>query len=91
MELYTFILGFRGGTYISQVYGKEVDEAITLWAKELKIDEIKHFGFKSKEELIIGLGDEEPGLINDTINVWISCVPLKKGFAIIHIIKTDDK
>ncbi len=56
MDLYTFIMAFRGGTYISQVYADNVKSACFEWAKQLTVNDIKYFGPTAKRELINSRG-----------------------------------
>jgi hypothetical protein len=39
--LYSFIMYYRGGTYISQVISSDVRSALFLWAKELSVKNTK--------------------------------------------------
>ena len=52
MDLFTFIMEYRGGTYISQVLGKTLHDAKNKWVANLAMNEIKHFGIAMKEELL---------------------------------------
>lgn len=92
MNLYTFIMEFRGGTYIDQVMGTNIDEAIITWANTLKVDEIKYLSTKTKQQLIDELPDEIAdgmiGKIATVENVWLFVFLFHTGAARIHIIKT---
>ncbi len=48
MGLYTFIMDFRGGTYISQIQEKDLMPAIQLWAETLLVEEIQYLGERVK-------------------------------------------
>ncbi len=93
MECYSFIMDFRGGTCISQVYANDLNAAITNWAKALEADKIKYLSIKTKNQLI----NDIPELIKDELitpiesvkNIWLFCYRFKTGFARIHIFKTD--
>ncbi len=52
MKKYTFILDFKGGTYISQVLNVDITSALIVWAETLDIKPIKYIGASSKRELI---------------------------------------
>jgi len=92
MNLYTFIMSFRAGTYISQVNASNEKQAVEAWAKELNTKEIQYLGNKTKQSFINELPDElkefPPLPIDETKNVWIFDCRFKTGFATIHIIKT---
>lgn len=89
-SLFTFILEYRGGTYIEQVRAKTVEAALLLWAKALPTDEIFQFGHKLKQKLIDGLQNDEyrlyePAAISGVDNVWYVSVPLPGGSAGTHL------
>lgn len=88
--LYTFIMGFKGGTYISQVHAENEKVACREWAEALEVDEIKGFGIKTHQALFAELEDEEPTPIATTKNVWIITLLLLGHFSMVHIIKTDE-
>lgn len=44
MQLYTFILNFRGGTYISQFRGDDLVSVVRNWIEELDTTNIAHLG-----------------------------------------------
>lgn len=52
MPFYTFIMEFRGGTYVSQVESSSLLKACVKWAKGLEVSEIYGFGQSSKQNLI---------------------------------------
>ena len=88
-SLYTFILDYLGGTYISQVKAESNSQAILFWAENLNVEEIKGFSNADKKRLMIeGFSDEDFTLINGLINVWCVTVQTKKGFGIINFVKT---
>jgi hypothetical protein len=52
MALYTIILDYRGGTYISQVRARSPRAAAKLWAHTLDVVSVKHLGAKGKQRII---------------------------------------
>lgn len=92
MALYTFILEYEGGTYISQVYAQEQMEAPRIWATAFALDSNPEYAkffepdFRKKlvESLELNLVTELQGLINTYS--W-SAYRLDKP-ATIHFIKT---
>lgn len=91
MRLFTFIMEFRGGTYINQVEADSLEDAILLWPASLTIQEIKHFGEKSREALKLKLADadETPILLDGLTNCWCHAFSLPTGFALVNIVQTD--
>jgi hypothetical protein len=88
MELYTFLMEFRGGTYISQVYAECLFEAVKLWGEKLDTNDIQHLGNKGKIELLTELKDIDPIGIRTVKNVWFFCLSIRKGYIAVNVIKT---
>jgi hypothetical protein len=86
MKKFTFILEFRGGTYISQVYGNDLDQAKVAWLKDLSISKVKYLGKKSLEELSSIVMDDRFILLRGMDNVWCSSGSLKAGFYLVNVI-----
>jgi hypothetical protein len=89
MPLYTFILDFAGGTYISQINAPSTISACVKWAEELDISGLKGVGGKNKESLINQMKEEEPRLIDGVINAWCVTAALRGGLALINIVQTE--
>jgi len=90
MNLYTFIMDYKGGTYISQVEAVDEQEAMICWIENLDTTQVKGFS-KSDKRKIIALGfsdDDRATPITGMQNTWYFNVRTKKGFAGINIVKT---
>ncbi|WP_142688651.1 MULTISPECIES: hypothetical protein [Chitinophaga] len=88
MDIYTFIMEFRGGTYISQVNGSNINAAMILWGKSLDLSQVKFLGEKGKSELQIELNNERPAKVEGVENVWFFCLRIKPGLIMVNVIKT---
>lgn len=89
MGLYTFIMDFKGGCYISQLKAKDQFAAMRKWLKNLEINEIPGFSLKEKDRLIReNFEDEEPVRISETINVWHFLVRVGKYYGYINFVLT---
>ncbi len=86
---YTFILEFRGGTYIKQLSGRNLNIAIRSWAKELIHDNIKYLGPQGLMSILKRIKTIEPLALDEMVNVWFIYFPIKNGNAFLNIIKTD--
>ena len=88
MKKFTFIMNFRGGTYISQVNAMNIDGALVDWAKNLNINDIQYFGPSSKLELIELMSQDYiyPVLIHGMENVWCMGGSLKMGTFLLNIV-----
>jgi len=90
MAIFTFIMEFRGGTYIKQVTAQNERRAVEIWVNELNSNDIMYFGQKSKNELIENIPEllEFMNPIDTVQNVWHTSYDLPTGYIDIHIIKT---
>jgi hypothetical protein len=92
-NLYTFHVDFRGGTYCSQVFAKDLNESLSKWIERIKIEknEIKYLGDKIIKQLEIEIKDPDykPVLLNGLVNIWYTLYSTRKGFFRIHIIQTE--
>jgi hypothetical protein len=78
-NMYTFIMEFCGGKYISQVHARDEVLAMQKWAITLDVSEIQWMGEKVKADLIHRVADEIPVKIQNRENVWSFLVhPLGK-------------
>jgi hypothetical protein len=89
MELYTFIMDYLGGTYISQVKAADEVRARDIWIKKLKVKEIKSFTNQDKKDIIKdNFADNDIVRINGTKSVWFFTVETEKGYGHVNLIKT---
>lgn len=88
MPLYTFILDFAGGTYISQVNAPSPTSASVKWASELDTSELKGIGAKNKESLENQMKEEQPHPLDGLLNTWCVAARLRGGLALINIVQT---
>lgn len=92
-KLYTYVLEFREGTYISQVRAKNIDSSIDKWLKQIA-GERKEIEFMTKKTLktIKKSFKEEnnriPFPLRGLSNVWYLDFNTKKGFGLINVIET---
>jgi hypothetical protein len=92
MALFTVILDYRGGTYVSQVEASGPRAALLAWAAALDPRQVKFLGERRKQKLIRELElDEydlaEPVALDGLRNVWCTDVSLPP-FALVNIVAT---
>ncbi|MEO6522967.1 MAG: hypothetical protein ABIN91_14895 [Mucilaginibacter sp.] len=87
-ELYTFIMEYWGGTYISQVEAADHKEAIKVWIVNLEISEIKGFSEADKAKAIDNDDFYDATLLKGLTNVWCIGFIASKGYALINFVKT---
>jgi hypothetical protein len=88
MSLYTFIMDYKGGTYISQIEEVSLKTACNKWAKQLNTNEIYGLGEKSKALLKMLSLEEEIVAINGLNNVWCFTAFIRNSLVLVNIVKT---
>lgn len=87
LPLYTFILEYAGGTYISQYRSQTVNDAVRVWIT----DEVTVVpGFKEKHREKIRAQFEDYGLvaIDTIVGVWLFDFTVKKNTGWLHVVRT---
>ena len=90
MNLYTYILEFRGGTYIAQVYAHTIEKSVPKWIEKLKSKQciVPFLGLKSISTIENNINSEKIIKINGSQNIWCFAFQIKQGFGLVHIVKT---
>ncbi len=86
--LYTFVLDFKGGTYLSQVTAANFNDAPMNWARELKSDQIAGAVNDFRNKIISQISDEPPVEIVGLSNTWCLTFQIDERLAIVHFIET---
>ncbi len=88
--LYTFIMEFRQGTYVSQVNAKTMFGACKKWAENIDASVVKHFTESNRKKLFLEFSSKEnkPSKLNDLRNVFYTGVMLGNHVAHINIVVT---
>lgn len=87
LTLYTFILDYAGGTYISQYRDQTANEAVRAWiAGEVLVVP----GFKEKHREKIRGQFEDYGMvaIDTVVGVWLFDFTAKKNTGWLHVVRT---
>ena len=87
MGKYTFIVEYRGGTYINQYDADNLRDALTLWAKNL---DAKYYSKAKREKIISEVFDEDyfPVELNGIKNAWCRSYLRGRYFLLLNIVKT---
>lgn len=87
--LFTFVLDYKGGTYISQVVAPTVGEAIAAWPRVVNWDVI---GIQSssrfEKQLRLDVSGDNPVALDGMSNVWCISPRLGKSVGTLHIVAT---
>jgi hypothetical protein len=90
-ELFTFIMEWNGGTYVSQVEANHIEHAINEWLINLDLEML------SWKQSDIDIINEERGgdfplsypvALDGLFNVWCFSPNIKDILAIVNIVKT---
>jgi hypothetical protein len=92
-ELYTYIMEFRGGTYITQVQSDSLIDSVLSWTLQIEkeLDEIKFVGSKTIiqiRNMISNKTIDEPMPLTGLNNVWYLGISVSIGYLRINIVKT---
>ena len=90
---YTFILYYRGGTYIEQISASDVMEATYIWAEKTASDpEIEHLdGQTFRKTFYDDIGEFPPNPIDERTNVWHLFFFTGRNRMDVHIVKTSNE
>ncbi|MEO5859972.1 MAG: hypothetical protein ABIR33_13610 [Pyrinomonadaceae bacterium] len=88
MALYTVVLDFHGGTYISQIHASSEISALNIWKSDIRKNllELSH---EDVENLNLSLENEEVVPLSNVVNVWCSTATVNESLALINIVKTN--
>lgn len=87
MALFTVLLEFDGGTYISQFRAPSVGAAARMHATDLSANEAVG-GLQTRRSLARYLRTEVPVAIAGVRNVWCNCATVGGKFALVNIVAT---
>jgi hypothetical protein len=88
--LFSFVLDYQGGTYISQVKAKSLDAAKVQWAKKIGSQSIANWNEKEKKQLFTDIHDIPLQASTPHINVWTFEIKFGKKIGFVYCIKTKD-
>jgi hypothetical protein len=86
-SLFTVILEFGGGTYISQVKAQGPSEALAKWITAQSDADL--FSWKlDRTEMTKLFAEDSPDSLDGLQNAWCMSASLANGFVLANIIKT---
>jgi hypothetical protein len=91
MPIYTFMMEYAGGTYISQVKATSPKSACSKWAQSLDVSQISGLHERSKQTLLKQMKEEAPLPLDGLLNAWCITANLRKGLVLINIVKTESR
>jgi hypothetical protein len=85
--LFTFVLDYKGGTYISQVSDLSIAGAVEKWAKTRADRDLTTWGLV-REDLTKLAETDTPMAIEGCHNVWCLSNSTEEGLVLINVIAT---
>lgn len=89
-KLFTFVLDYRGGIYISQVVAADPVEALGVWCDTLNLDDIWGLTNRSRAVLREGIFEHQIVPVDTVRNVWCVSGGVRGALAIVNIIHTNN-
>lgn len=92
MPLYTFIMEYRGGTYIRQLRAATPRAAARAWAKRLDHGVVYGFGKAGKEQLVRAMHDGiyDPVPITGVKHTWCCSTLVRHHSMGINFVQTEE-
>ena len=90
MPLFTFVLEFAGGTYISQLRAHSVARAVTLYTSELVRNKAVST-LSVRKRLADALSAERPLAVDSVRNVWCCSTSVGGKFALLNVVATMER
>ena len=87
--LYTIVLDYKGGTYISQVSDESPQVALAKWATIITEDDLVTWKLSRSE--LTRLSQNKPVPLENCLNVWSASDSAKGGLILVHMIATQSE
>jgi hypothetical protein len=91
MALYTFILEFNGGTYISQVRSSSLKSAVKKWGRQFTNDSTTGLSAFQKKVLVDKLVIDSPTPIEVISKVWCLTASVRGKPALVNLVQTHER
>jgi hypothetical protein len=89
MPLYTFVMEYAGGTYISQVKAPSPKSACVKGVQQIDLSEVSALGLRGKESLISQVKEESPVALVRLSNAWCKSALVRGGLVLINLVQTE--
>ena len=88
MALFTFVLDYRGGTYLDQMEGPDPRAALLSWAATTSLDRIAGLSEKSRVAFQRAMSLTRPIAVTQVSNVWCASGIVRGHLALVHFVET---
>ncbi len=91
MALFTLLMEFKGGTYLSQIRAPSPDSALEKWAQGLQVKDIEGMTAAIKRQFVEWLPEARPVEVAGLKSTWCSGFVSRSSSALVHIFRTTDR
>lgn len=87
LSLYTIILEYRGGTYISQIHSESPTAAVKKWSTTATEHTLAVWGL-NRADLVL-LSHDNPIPVENCVNIWCLTGSAKNHLMLLNVIATE--
>jgi len=88
MQIFTFLMDFEGGTYVSQHAAVDLKLAVQAWVGAIDLASIEGIGIGDRQEFAKQMSKSGTTPLSGMNNVWCIDGILSDRLALVHIVKT---
>lgn len=87
-KLFTFVLDYRGGTYISQIESDSVSLSLRKWLDVVDLDEVWGLTNRGRSRFREALLSHDLAAVDRVSNVWCASGRVRGALATVHVVQT---
>ena len=91
MPLFTLLMEFKGGTYLSQIRAPSPEAALEKWARDLEVKRIEGMTAGIKRQFVEWLPEARPTAVEGLKSTWNSGFVARTSSALVHILRTTER
>lgn len=89
MALFTFIMDYRGGTYVHQAIGTDQGAATVAWVEAMALENVASLTEESLASIREAILPQTPCEVSGMRNVWCLSAVVAEHLALVHVIATE--
>jgi hypothetical protein len=89
LSLYTIILEYGGGTYISQIHSESPETAVKKWSTTITDQNLVVWGLE-RADLVL-LSNDKPLPLENCVNIWCLTGSARNHLILLNVIATATK